>query len=169
MFRLFWRFYIISLTLSNIYRKMHVQEKSGSGWLVGTRPLFLRLGSFFGIFGVFSHYFSGDAVVGIIFSLNNMKSTWTLLHKRGQIGHFFNLPLATLSTESVDDTIWHFLLIWFKGGYPLLKCLNFLTDCWATVLWNMWWISSNLGSGFVYCWGVLTCVLCLPRGFLHSS
>ena len=45
--------YRIGSTLSNTLQKLYVQEKSCSGCIVGTRPLFLRLSRFFGIFGVF--------------------------------------------------------------------------------------------------------------------
>ena len=42
--KIFWNFtYITSSTLSNSYRKPHVQENSGSGCIVGTRPLFFRV------------------------------------------------------------------------------------------------------------------------------
>ena len=45
--------YMMSLTLSSTSGKTHVREKSGSGFIVGTRPLFLRLSHFLGIFGDF--------------------------------------------------------------------------------------------------------------------
>ena len=47
-----WHLYN-KLNVSNTQRKPHVQEKSGSGCIVGTRPLLLRLSGFFSIFGVF--------------------------------------------------------------------------------------------------------------------
>ena len=44
--------FMISSPSSNSLRKLHVRKKSGSGCIVGTRPLFLRLNRFF-VFLVF--------------------------------------------------------------------------------------------------------------------
>ena len=55
--------YLKKSTVSKTLQKPQVQEKSGPGSIVGARPLFVRLGQFFGIFGVFWNYISSDAVV----------------------------------------------------------------------------------------------------------
>ena len=55
--------YLISSTLSITSQKPYIQEKSGSYWIVWARPLVFRLRCFFGIFCVFSHNFSSNAVV----------------------------------------------------------------------------------------------------------
>ena len=49
--------YVIYSTLSSTSRKPHVQEKSGSGFIVGARQLFLGLSSLVAIFRAFLMFF----------------------------------------------------------------------------------------------------------------
>ena len=56
--------------LSNTSCKQHVQEISGSDCIVGIRLLFLRLGHFFGIFGVFH-------ILSVVMQLSERLEIWT--------------------------------------------------------------------------------------------
>ena len=68
--------YILSLTLSNISRRLpDVQEKSGSGCIVGTRFLSFRLS----VFLMYFHIMSVDAVVSTTWNLARMYSMSTYL------------------------------------------------------------------------------------------
>ena len=52
--KIYWNsIYVISSTLSKTFRKLHAEEKSGFGCIIGTRPLFLRLRQFFVFLGIF--------------------------------------------------------------------------------------------------------------------
>ena len=102
--KILWNFiYVISLTVCNTPQKQYVWEKSCSGCIVGTRPLFLRLCQKWGSFISRDTSLSTSALCkdGYISSTSKL----TILQYRNQLGEHPNFGLKAIGGLRVKKII----------------------------------------------------------------
>ena len=112
--QIFWNFiFVISLTLSNTSRKLHVSKQSSCSCVVGIKALFLDC--FLGIFGVSSRYVSSDTLIWTASNFSWMHSNLGTFILKSKM--FFSRKLCW---EGLISICWHDLCV-FAHFQPLLE------------------------------------------------